>query len=513
MLQEYRKKRTFDKTPEPKGGKAKGKQLIFVVQKHDATRLHYDFRLEMEGVLKSWAIPKGPSLNPADKRLAMMVEDHPYDYRDFEGIIPEGNYGAGTVIVWDTGTYEPLETAGAKTKTSAEKTLLKELKAGSLKFRLHGEKLKGEFALVHIHGREENAWLLIKHKDEFAAKTDITKKDKSIVTGRNLQQVEKDKNSATWTSNKAGKAKSEKADQPAKRKTKEPPVTLTNLKKLYWKKEKITKGDTIEYYRSVAEYILPYIKDRPQSMNRFPDGIDGPHFYNKNVSGSAPEWIKTLEYAAGEDGKLTNYLVASGESSLLYMVNLGCIEINPWHSRARTPEKPDWCVIDLDPDKTNTFAQVMQVANITHDVLESLGVPSYCKTSGSTGIHIYIPLGAKYSYDQSRLLAQLVVTSVQQEIPDITSLERSPAKRKGKIYLDFLQNRPTQTIAAPYSLRPKPGAPVSMPLHWEELKPKLAITDFNIYNALDRIRDMGDIFSPVLDKGIDLKKVLQSIKD
>jgi len=198
----YKKKRSFARTPEPTGGKAKGGELHFVVQKHDATRLHYDFRLEMDGVLKSWAVPKGPSLNPEDKRLAMEVEDHPYDYKDFEGIIPEGNYGAGTVIVWDEGSYEPLEPSGDKAKD--EKALLKALKAGSLKVNLHGQKLKGEFALVRLKGKEDNAWLLIKHRDKYAKESDVTKKDKSVVSGKTITQVEKTSTNI-YESNRAAK--------------------------------------------------------------------------------------------------------------------------------------------------------------------------------------------------------------------------------------------------------------------------------------------------------------------
>lgn len=185
-LLSYKKKRFFSSTPEPTGGKGLNKELRFVIQKHAASRLHYDFRLEMEGVLKSWAVPKGPSLNPADKRLAILVEDHPYDYRNFEGNIPAGNYGAGTVIVWDEGSYESLETG---TKKVQEKLLLKQLKAGSLKIRLHGTKLGGEFALVRLKGNDDNAWLLIKHRDEFAKETDITKKDKSVLSGLSLAKV------------------------------------------------------------------------------------------------------------------------------------------------------------------------------------------------------------------------------------------------------------------------------------------------------------------------------------
>lgn len=202
-LGEYNKKRVFTRTPEPRGGKPAKDALHFVVQKHDATRLHYDFRLEMNGVLKSWAVPKGPSLNPEDRRLAMMVEDHPYDYKNFEGIIPEGNYGAGTVIVWDEGTYETLEPK--KSKKEEEKSLLSQLKSGSLKFRLFGKKLKGEFALVHIknnNGSGENAWLLIKHRDEFASTADITKKAKSVLSDKTIKQMEKDKNADQWISDK-----------------------------------------------------------------------------------------------------------------------------------------------------------------------------------------------------------------------------------------------------------------------------------------------------------------------
>ncbi len=200
-LKEYKNKRSFTKTPEPKGGHPDNKTLQFVVQKHAASHLHYDFRLEMDGVLKSWAIPKGPSLNPADKRLAMQVEDHPFDYKDFEGIIPAGNYGAGTVMVWDEGTYEPLEETDG-TKAAQEKVLLKELRDGSLKFRLNGKKLKGEFALVRTKGRGENSWLLIKHRDRYASETPVTDKDRSVLSKKTLEQIAKNPASPQWKSNR-----------------------------------------------------------------------------------------------------------------------------------------------------------------------------------------------------------------------------------------------------------------------------------------------------------------------
>jgi len=892
-LKKYVSKRDFSKTTEPKSGKSSDRnKLHFVIQKHDASRLHYDFRLEMEGVLKSWAVPKGPSTDPKIKRLAMMVEDHPYDYKDFEGIIPKGEYGGGTVIVWDEGTYEPIE--AIKGKKAQEKHLLGQLNDGSLKIRLNGEKLQGEFALVKTNGMGENGWLLIKHKDDYASTKDITKEDKSVLSGKTIEKMEKTsdkvwkagkeqdlktekkspkpkvkketksvgdevtvdvksilkkaqktaiptgikpmlatlvnepfddpdwqyevkwdgyramaflnkgkvdllsrnnksfnekfypiydllsdwklnavldgeilvlndkgisnfgslqnwrseadgelvfyvfdilwyegknlmelplyqrqailnevlpinddrirlgkvfkasgvdffdaaermglegiiakktdstystnyrskewlkikvhkrqevviagftknadtsksfsslllgvyeqgklqyvgkvgtgfsdklqksmmeqfkpiivdkspfesipdvnkpsrfrpnppKAKATWlkpelvcevafaevtddgvfrhpsfqgmredkkakdvvrevemptekvvedaeTQNphaKAIKAPEGKVpktllnpkDETQVRKIKGHELKFTNLSKIYWPEDKVTKRDMFNYYYQVAEYILPYLKDRPQSLNRFPGGIHGKSFYQKDVKGKAPDWSKTFPYENG-DGEKKEYLVGTDEASLLWMASLGCIEMNLWFSRVQSPDHPDYCVIDLDPDK-QSFDQVVETALETKKVLDAIDVPSYCKTSGSTGIHIYIPLNAKYSYDQSQMFAKIVVNLVHQQIPEYTSLERMISARKGKMYLDFLQNRPGATIAGPYSLRPKIGATVSMPLHWDEVKPGLKMKDFNIFNAIDRLKVEGDLFKGVLGKGIDLIKAVEKAK-
>ncbi|TCD26364.1 DNA ligase D [Pedobacter psychrodurus] len=892
-LKKYVAKRDFSKTTEPKSGKSSDRnKLHFVIQKHDASRLHYDFRLEMEGVLKSWAVSKGPSTDPKTKRLAMMVEDHPYDYKDFEGIIPEGEYGGGTVIVWDEGTYEPIE--AIKGKKAQEKHLLGQLKDGSLKIRLNGEKLHGEFALVKTHGMGENGWLLIKHKDYYASTKDITKEDKSVLSGKTIEKMEKtsdkvwkegkeqdlktekkspkqivtkeikpvgddvtidvkailkkapktampkgikpmlatlvdepfddnnwqyevkwdgyralasinkgkvdlfsrnnksfnekfypiydllldwkinavfdgeilvlnskgvsnfgslqnwrseadgelvfyvfdilwydgknlmelplyqrqailndvlptdddrvrlgkvfkangvdffsaaermglegiiakktdsiyatDRRSKEWlkikvhkrqevviagfTKNadtsksfsslllgvyekgklkyvgkvgtgfsdklqktmmeqfkliiidkspfesmpdvnkpsrfrpnppnakatwlkpelvcevafaevtddgvfrhpsfqgmredkkarevvrememptekivdntkeenphaqaiKAPKSKEPKTllnpkDETQVRKIKGHELKFTNLSKVYWPEDKVTKREMFNYYYQVAEYILPYLKDRPQSLNRFPGGIHGPSFYQKDVKGKAPDWAETFPYENGE-GEKKEYLVGTDEASLLWMASLGCIEMNPWFSRVQSPDNPDYCVIDLDPDK-HTFDQVVEAALETKKVLDAINVPSYCKTSGSTGMHIYIPLNAKYSYEQSQMFAKIVVNLVHNQIPEYTSLERMIAARKGKMYLDFLQNRPGATIAGPYSLRPKIGATVSMPLHWDEVKPGLKMKDFNVFNAIDRLKVEGDLFKGVLGKGIDLIKAIDKAK-
>lgn len=847
-LTTYKRKRSFDGTPEPQGGKSSGTALRFVVQKHHASRLHYDFRLELGGALKSWAVPKGPSLNPKDRRLAMHVEDHPYAYKDFEGIIPKGNYGAGTVIVWDEGTYEPL--GGATGKAAQAKSLLKQYRSGSMKIVLHGQKLKGEFALVRMKS-DENAWLLIKHNDRYATTDDVLAKDKSVKSQKTLETLRnaagkpanlpeetlqrelktkpkqkpitdlrkaakapfprdvtpmlatlteepfddpdwefevkwdgyralafidgkktglRSRNGITfdgrfhpvfeavkawdiravvdgeivvvnddgtvsfgklqnWRSEADGylafyvfdilwhdgrdlttlplsqrkavlatllpksrvirsgysvagrgieffeaaralgmegiiakrsdsryhpgtrspdwrKVKAQRRQEviiagytklagtskpfsslllgvyekgklryagkvgtgfndqeqrellkrfkPLERKTPPFPVmpdynkasrfrpvpanaqvtwlrptlvceihfseitddgvfrhpafialrddkaardvttehpekqskvmkkektkkiggielSLTNLDKVYWPADGYTKGDVLEYYHRMARYILPYLKGRPQSLNRFPDGIDGPSFYQKDVTGKVPEWVEKYPYKAEGDRRRKHYMLCNNEAALLYMANLGAIEMNPWSSTVDQPDKPDWCILDLDPDNGNTFAQVTEVAQAIHGLLRDLAVPSHCKTSGSTGLHIYIPLGARYSYDQSQLFAKWIAATVDDEL-DFTSVERATGKRKGKIYIDYLQNRPAATLAAPYSLRPKPGATVSMPLHWDEVNSKLKISDFNIENAWDRVQSEGDLFKPVLKKGIDLKKILGKLQ-
>ncbi|HXO78060.1 MAG TPA: hypothetical protein VN824_22555, partial [Puia sp.] len=225
-------------------------------------------------------------------------------------------------------------------------------------------------------------------------------------------------------------------------------LQFTNLSKIFWPKEKYTKRDLLNYYYQVAPYILPYMNDRPQSLNRHPNGITGPSFYQKNVLGKVPDWIATFPYHSAEDKEDKEFLVCTDEASLMYMISLGCIEVNPWSSRVETPDNPDWCIIDLDPAKNTTFDKVVEAALVTKRILESAGICSYCKTSGSTGIHIYFPLGAKYTYEHSKEFARVIVTRVHEEIPDYTSLERTVSARKGKMYLDFLQNRPQATIAA-----------------------------------------------------------------
>lgn len=288
-------------------------------------------------------------------------------------------------------------------------------------------------------------------------------------------------------------------------------IKFQNLSKIYWPKEKVSKRDMLNYYYQVAPFMLPYLLDRPQTLNRYPNGIAGKAFYQRDVKGKVPTWLDTFPYYSEADDREKECIVCNNEASLLYIAAMGCIEINAWSSRMKSPDKPDWCIIDLDPDK-NTFNQVIEAARLTKEILDAIGVVSFCKTSGSTGLHIYIPLGAKYTYEDSKEFGRAIARILHSQIPKYTSIERQTKNRGGKMYIDFLQNRPQATVASVYSLRPKPGAPVSMPLHWDEVKKGLNILDFTIFNAMERVRQEGDIFKGVLGKGINVKAALKKIE-
>lgn len=845
-LEEYNKKRKFEDTPEPEGEVQKNEgKLIFVIQRHSASRLHYDFRLEMDGVLKSWAVPKGPSLNPQDKRLAMMTEDHPYSYKDFEGIIPEGNYGGGEVEIWDSGTYEPLEKVEGK---SDDLIMRHELHKESLKFVLHGKKLRGEFALVKIkNSKDGNAWLLIKHKDKFALdeydseehvpkKSKVTLREENRPSKKKIKTLAKESKTfrnytpaligekklidfikpmlaqseekafdhkdwvfeikwdgyravadlrekeiqlysrnglsysdkfskitkalddqthqmvldgeivafnsegkpdfqtlqkigenpdlamtyqvfdllwlnghstenltliqrkellkealtenevikycehipekgieffdqikkmdlegmiakkadstysegvcssdwlkikfqniedvlicgftepnggrknfgaiilgtyingkleycghagtgfsdktldslyelfkplifencpfdtvpktnapATWlqpelvceikytektkdgifrhpvfmglrsdkekedlleedneeiensSTLKMKNAENSNKTEPVKiRNTKvNKTVKLTNQDKIYFPESGITKGEIVEYYQSFSKYILPHLKNRPQSLNRFPNGIEGLSFYHKDAGNDSPYWIGKVSVFSESNEKDIQYLICNTADDLAYLNNLGCIDLNPWNSTVNDFDQPTWLALDLDPSEKNTFDDVIETCLCVKEILDKAKIKGYCKTSGSSGIHIFIPMGGNYEVEQVKNFAHLIMQKVQQKLPDLTTLERSLKKRaQNKIYLDYLQNRTGQTLASVYSIRPKPLAPVSMPILWEELKFGLKPTDFNIHNALERIKNNGDLFKPVLGKGIDMLKALENL--
>ena len=795
-LDKYEKKRDFSQTPEPSQQEGGSDGILrFVVQKHRATRLHFDLRLELDGVLKSWAVPKGPTLDPDEKRLAVMVEDHPYDYKNFEGRIPSGNYGAGTVTIWDEGTCNAYEN---REKEVSQQEFRRGLANGDLKFVLHGNKLKGKFALVKMKSEQDNNWLLLKKKDDYAVsdfqldslndpfpkkikpmlatlveepfdhpdwlfeiKLDgyraiadvsggtaelysrnftsftekfaqitkalsngvdavydgeivvldekgrsrfqllqnfakqgegrpvffvfdllylegkdlrslplIERKEKlkqflpesddlkyvdyikeegksffalaqenglegiiakrssgSYLTGKRTTDWQKIKvamrqdaiicgftkpkgsrkhfgalvlgvynnkklihigNCGTgfdeetlagvheqlkplvqkespfkekvpaaekitwvqpklvcevrfseWTDDgimrhpvflglqtaKIGQTKTSapvhknpeteikelSAESDQEITLNNQPLKLTNLNKIFWPQEKYSKRDVINYYQRMAPYILPYLIDRPQSLHRTPDGIIKEGFYQKNVSEIAPDWVETHSVYSESNDKEVLYLLCQNEQTLIYMANLGCIEINPWLSRTQNLDHPDYLVIDLDPEDIS-FDKVVEAALAVNDLLTTANIVCYPKTSGATGLHIYIPLQAKYNYEVVREFSRLIATLVHNEVPDFTSIERSPKKRQQKVYLDFLQNRQVQTLASVYSLRPRPKAPVSTPLLWEEVKPGLDPQDFTIDTIHRRVEEMGDLFKGVLGPGIDIAKSIKEFE-
>jgi bifunctional non-homologous end joining protein LigD len=289
-------------------------------------------------------------------------------------------------------------------------------------------------------------------------------------------------------------------------------VALTHMDKIFWPDEGYTKGDLIDYYNTMYRHIIKYMKDRPESLMRMPNGIMDKGFFHKDAGLGAPDWVKHVSLHSVSTGKDVNYIICNDKPTLLYLANLGCIEMNPWNSRLKDLDKPDYFIIDLDPSANNTFEHVIEVANVVKEVLLQVDVTSYPKISGATGMHIYVPLGAKYTYNQARDFANIIATKVHELLPGITSLERSLSKRsKDQVYIDYLQNSRGQTLACAYSVRPKPGATVSTPLEWSEVKKGLLPSDFTIRNIMKRIEKKGDLFGGVLLKGIDMMKCLKKL--
>ena len=287
----------------------------------------------------------------------------------------------------------------------------------------------------------------------------------------------------------------------------------TNLDKLYWPDEGITKGDLINYYEAMASFVLPYLKNRPLSLKRNPNGIRDEGFYHKDAGDIAPDWIKTADIYSESSDKIIHYLVCNNLKSLLFIANLGCIEMNPWNSMVAYPDKPDYLIIDIDPSEKNTFKEVIDVALATKDILDKLKIKGCCKTSGSSGMHIYLPCHHKYTYDVVRDFAKMLASLVHDMLPDLTTLERSLSKRgKNEIYIDYLQNSRGQTLASAYSVRPKPGATVSTPLEWKEIKYELHPSKFTIKNIQSRVAKKGDLFQGVLEKGIDIPAAIKQIE-
>ncbi|HUR53002.1 MAG TPA: non-homologous end-joining DNA ligase [Gemmataceae bacterium] len=451
-LSDYAEKRDFDASPEPGPGRGRPHaEPIFVVQEHAATRLHYDFRLEAGGVLKSWAVTKEPSLDPAVKRLAVRVEDHPLAYAGFQGTIPAGHYGAGTVRTWDRGTFGNLDTG---------RDLAAGLEAGRLSIELRGEKLRGRFSLVRMKGtgKREN-WLLIKGRDAFARREEASTTGHAAPDPRPVVET---------------------ADPP-------PEVAVSNPDKVLFPQEGITKADVAAYYHKVAPRLLPFLKDRPVTLERLPDGLgDGkPHFWQKNTPDSYPAWVSRVELET-ERGKPVRYALVNDLLTLLFLVNQVALTFHPWLSRVGSLDRPDFVLFDLDPGEA-TFADAVAVARQVRRELAAEGREAVVKTSGKTGLHVLAPWPDAGGFDAARSWALELAERVAAARPDTATTDIRKAKRGARVYVDVMQNARGHHAVPPYVVRAVPGAGVSMPLRWEELKPGLDPKRFNLRTAPARL--------------------------
>jgi bifunctional non-homologous end joining protein LigD len=501
-LDTYRAKRDFTITSEPAGTVApKPDGRRFVVQRHRARRLHYDLRLEADGVLMSWAVPKGPTLDPDVRRMAVHVEDHPLEYFDFEGVIPEGEYGSGDVIVWDWGTWEPPD--GEDPVAAVE--------AGNLHFDLHGEKLHGRFVLVRPgRGDSKEQWLLLhKHDDDAVAGWDPEEHPRSVKTGRTNDEV-KVAPAASWSSSSlwVGPTPDELAALDALGKSGhwrlgEHTLKLTNLDKVLFPARRphraLTKRDLIRHNATMAPAMLPYLADRPVNLHRFPDGIAKPGFWHKAAPSHAPDWLRRWRNDDADPGETELYLVLDTPAALAWAANYGAIEIHPWTSTAGDPHRPTWAMIDIDPGTDSSFDDVLVLARLHRTALDHLGVQAIPKVTGKRGIQVWVPVAERYSFDDTRRWVEALSRAVGSTVPDLVSWEWEVSKRGGRVRLDYTQNAINKTLVAPFSTRPVAGAPVSVPIVWDELDdPDLRPDRWTIGNIGERLATSGDPLAPLI---------------
>lgn len=454
-LQKYNEKRDFLKTKEPSGKKKKpSKKLKFVVQHHFARREHYDLRLEWNGVMKSWAVPKGPSYNTKDKRLAVLVEDHPLDYRHFEGTIPKGEYGGGTVMIWDKGYYEPLGDFES------------EFQEGALKFELFGERLQGKWTLVHF---KEDNWLLIKERDEVKGYKDITKFKTSVKTGRTMEEIE-------------NKIKPQKSARKASALHK---VEITNPDKIIYQKPKITKLDVIKYYDKVAPRMLPFLEKRLISTIRCPEGIKGSCFFKKHLE-TKSDGLKKVNIKNDSGNKEDYYYITNAEG-ILSEIQMNSFEFHLWGCQVGSINRPDMMVFDLDPDEGMNLKQVRQGVKDLKSILDEFSLVSFLKTSGGKGYHVVVPIHSLKTWKNFRETARNIAKLMEVRWPDKYVSNMRKERRKNKIFIDWVRNTKGSTSIAPYSLRVRDGAPVSMPIKWSELD-KIAPNEITLEKALQRLK-------------------------
>jgi len=477
-LHEYRRRRDFARSPEPRGraarrrGDAGGR---FVVQKHAARSLHYDFRLELDGVLKSWAVPKGPSLVPGERRLAAQTEDHPLEYAEFEGVIPPDEYGGGEVVVWDRGEWQPIGDARAG------------LEQGELTFRLAGRKLRGRWHLVRMRPRARKrggagraSWLLIKGRDgdaQAAGAEPITAAaPRSVLTGRDVQELAAEGGRAksstrvrvgtrTRAAQRVRSARAPASAPPPALRTEVAGVRLSTPERIYFPELGITKSELASYYERMAERVLPGLVDRPLTLLRCPEGREGECFYQKRADRSIPERVPRVVVKAGR----APYALVRDLASLVALVQVGVLELHVWGARADRLDRPDVAIVDLDPDPELPWRSVAEAARLLRVLFEELGLVPFVRSTGGKGLHLVVPLVRRASWAEVKSLAQGAAQQLVRSAPERFTDEMSKAKRRGKIFLDVFRNGPEATTIASWSVRARPGAPVAAPLAWDEV--------------------------------------------
>jgi bifunctional non-homologous end joining protein LigD len=521
-LETYRSMRDFARTSEPAGGRPPtaghrtGRR--FVVQRHRARRLHYDLRFEIDGVLVSWAVPRGPTLDPGARRMAVHVEDHPLEYMDFEGVIPAGEYGGGDVIVWDQGTWEPYKNADPKA----------ELAAGELHAELHGSKLRGRVVLIRRgdgdrRGKEQ--WLLLHKRDDHAVPGwDPEEHARSVLSGRTNDEVLADPDRLWRSDLPAAEASIDLRPAVAEGPTAEElgaldelgrsgtwevfgrRLRLTNLDKVLFParegEEPVTKRDLVRYSARIAPVVLPYLTGRPLNMHRYPDGVDRSGFWHKQLPRHAPEWIGRWDNPEAEGDETTTYLVVDEPAALVWAANFGAVEWHPWTSRTSDPHLPTYALIDIDPGPSTSWDDVLLLARLHRDALAHLNVRAQPKLTGRRGIQVWVPIATGPGFEETRAWVEKLSRTIGKVVPELVSWRWEVRDRGGQARLDYTQNAINKTLVAPYSPRAAAGAPVSAPITWDELdEPWLRPDAFTMRTILDRLADRGDPFRAVLASG------------
>jgi bifunctional non-homologous end joining protein LigD len=495
-LAAYRAKRDFTKTSEPAGKTSRRRGASFVVQKHDASRLHYDFRLELDGVLKSWAVAKGPSLVKGEKRLAVHVEDHPLDYGDFEGTIPEGQYGGGTVMLWDRGTWEP------------EGDPHEGYEKGRLTFRLEGEKLHGTWHLVRMAKRpreRQESWLLIKADDADARNEDdpdiLDEAPLSVKTGRTLEEIAPGHTAKSPAKRKAPakKAAPAKTEQPAKRAsstgksakaggTEVAGVPLTHPERVLWEDQGVTKQELAEFYNGIADWLLPHLVNRPLTLIRCPGGAEKKCFVQRHSWAGMNSFIHADMVSDGP-GK-HEVLTVTDIRGVVALVQSGVLEMHVWGATLADLERPDRLIFDFDPGEGVEWPRVIEGAVAVRERLKGLGLESFVKTTGGKGLHVVVPIKPKTPWKDALAFTRELAEAMAADEPDRYTTTSVKQEREGRIFIDYLRNNREASAVAPYSTRSRPGAPVATPVAWEELSPDLKPNGFTVENLGNRFASL-----------------------